>query len=132
MDNHRSTIDTSSLHDLHKDAGLIEFFTQKKGKEGFWETIDIMMRYFYSGKNPTALEEIRAIENEVKLSREVSMNKFNATKDMSARRLGLIPTRIYVALKRIYGGSHNLPMPEREFQHKFFRKYPQFRISEKI
>jgi hypothetical protein len=124
--------DIASLHNLNRDEGLINFFTEKKGREGFWETVDMMLEYFYSGRNPEAYQEMKLIEEEVKLSRLGAMNKFNATKDLSARRLGLIPTRIYVALKRIYGSSDQLPMKEREFQHAFFRRYPQFRIAEKI
>lgn len=109
---------------------LIDTILNKKGsKEGFWQIVEILMKWF--SETPILREELEAIKIEVKKDKDSVFNKFAASKDMSYRKLGHMPARLYQALKKIYGDDP-FPMSNDEFNVAFFQRYKDFKVADVI
>lgn len=109
---------------------LINVILNKKGsKDGFWQIVDILMKWF--SETPLLREELDNIKIQVKKDRDGLFNKWGASKDMSYRKLGHMPTRLYQALKKIYGDDP-FPMSNDDFNVAFFQRYKDFQVAEVI
>lgn len=115
---------------IQKDNELLDFITPKRGKEGFWEVVDAIMKHLTNHPNPMVRQDMQSLIEEAKFERSIQKNEFGATADLSMRRLGLMPDKLYFAVQRIY--DHHLPITQEQFEVGFFRRYPQFLIAERI
>lgn len=113
-----------------KDNELLAFITPKRGSEGFWEVVKAIMKHLKDHPNPMVRSDLQSLLDQVKFERSVQLNKFAATPDLSFRRLGIIPDKLYYAIERIYG--HDLPVSQEQFEKGFFKLYPEFRIAERV
>jgi hypothetical protein len=96
-------------------------------KAEFWEHVDYMLALLYK-LYPLEMIEM---ENAAKMNRDLSMNKFHATKNLSSRIMGTFPPRLYGLINKIYG--EELPyQSEKEMLVQFFKRYKQFSYAEKI
>lgn len=105
---------------------LVDFIIIKSGRGGVWEVVDAILVFM----NRHFPREIRDVVNDVKKDRELSYNRFGATKDMTLRKLGSVPPRLENLLFRAYDG--NWPMPSKKFRREFFRRYPQFAVAQDL
>jgi hypothetical protein len=113
-----------------RERTLINLVLNKKGtKDGFWEIVELLMKWFE--ETPLLKEELDNIRIAVKKDRDGLFNKFGASKDMSYRKLGHMPARLYQALKKIYGNDP-FPMTNDEFNVRFFKRYKDFMVAEVI
>lgn len=111
-----------------REARLIELLTTPHGVEGFWEVVDILMKYFYD--DPILRADMLACEEDAKKARDDAFNKWASNKDKSFRLKGKMPQGIYMALRKAY--NNHLPMDDEKFANTFFTKYPKFRVTDKI
>lgn len=105
---------------------LVDYIIIKRGREGIWQVVDqilkFMQKYFP--------DEIKEVIDEVKKDRELSYNEYGSTKDRTLRKLGSVPQRLENLLFRAYEGQW--PMPSKQFRREFFKRYPAFRVAQKI
>ena len=113
-----------------KEEEFLKFITAKRGPEGFWEVVKVIMDRFYNHPLEEVRNDIKSIEAEAKFARENAINDVGATADLSIRRLGIIPDRLLIALNRIY--DNDFPMNTKQFQRGFFKRYPKFLCCNKI
>jgi hypothetical protein len=116
------------LEEAKEKEWLLNNLSQKRGRAGFWEVVDQIMKYLYS--SPKFRSEMAALEYEVKQVKESTFNKYASSKDKSVRFLGKMPDRLVLAIKRVYG--EDLPISNDEWRRGFFRRYPQFRVADVI
>lgn len=105
---------------------LIDAVIIKRGREGMWEVINLILKFLYKYHKAEMME----IHEAVKQDRELANNQFASSKTQGLRKLGSIPERLESILRRAY--LDELPMPQKEFRREFFKRYPQFRIAQKI
>lgn len=72
-------------------------------------------------------QEMKETKEYAKQQRENAMNKWGSNKDKTFRQLGAIPSRLDIALKRLYGDE--MPIKKSDFHIKFFLKYPEFSFA---
>lgn len=109
-----------------KEVEMVDFLMKPKGTAGFWQDVDIFMKYLYE-KFPG---DMLALELEAKTRRESAFNKYSASKSLSLRNLGLMPDMLLRMLDRIYGTQY--PMDIEKFKRQFFKRYPKLRVAEYI
>lgn len=121
-------IDNGNYRPIHHVAAVDRIFESYK-KKGFWETIDTMMKV-WEEINPGAWRELIV---EVQNTRDDLVDKRYATtgkqsRYMERRLLLRMPDFVCQSIMKLYPDE---PM-DRKFYNKFARRYPAFRVSEKI
>lgn len=122
---HQQHLDSKSRGD---GVALFNQIAKKKGKNsGFWEDVDLIVRHCYK-RYP---DEMRRLEEDVIEQRKKLLDPaFASTKDQSLRMLGSAPYRVWIAIHRLYG--QDMPYKDKEFQRLFFKRYPVFRVADRI
>lgn len=93
----------------------------------FWEHF----ARIYNLVNIHFREDILYVEKIAKAQRELSKNKFGESKEGFMRNIVLIPRKIDLLVKLIYG--QRMPFAsEFDYYKQVWKKYPQFRAAEKI
>lgn len=110
---------------------MLEHLMKPKGIDGFWDDVHTFMQYLYR----TYPMDMKAMEDEVRVRRENAFNKFAAGRggvgNMSGIRTpGLIPDRLLMMLDTIYKKEY--PVSQLAFRREFLKRYPKFRIADKI
>lgn len=105
---------------------LVDYIIIKKGRAGIWEVVDAIMKFMVKYHRA----ELKEILESIKKERELMTDDFGATKSKSFRKLGSIPERVEVLLRRAY--EDEFPIPHRDFKRQFFKRYPGFAVARKI
>lgn len=108
-----------------------DHFVEITKKKPMWEVIDLMVEVWMK-KNPEAAK--KHLED-VQYERKTRKNVYAATEKNgevgTQRALGEIPTEIAMILDIFYYEQIE-EMGVKKFYYKFFKKYPCFRVAEKL
>lgn len=98
-------------------------------KAGFWTHIDELLTFLYNNYPVEMIEH----ENYCKMRKDLSINKFGATKEKDERMIGSPPDRLFYLLYKIYDGLQSVPFKsQQEFWREFYRHYPQFAYAKVV
>lgn len=105
---------------------FVDYIIIQKGRGGVWAVVDTLLQ-FMATYYP---QELKDVIEDVKRDRLSAANEWAETKKGMMRKLGSMPDRLWIMLKRAYEGE--VPIPPREFKREFFKRYPAFRVTKKI
>lgn len=105
---------------------LVDKLIIEKGRGAIWDVVDLILQYLWKYKR----DYMKAVIKEVEKDRELVHNKFASSKDKGIRKLGSIPEEVEILLSRAY--LDEVQANSKKFRQEFFRRYPQFRVAEKI
>lgn len=91
----------------------------------FWEVIQEIEALFRT-INPY---EYKVLLEDIERERRSQTNKHAAGKD-GLRQLGRVPVFIWGTVKAFYG--EEMPYSNKRFQREFIKRFPHYRISEKV
>lgn len=116
---------------VHRDATkkeieMLNHLMQRKGVDGFWQDVEIFMKYLYEAY----AYDMQALEMEVKVERDTAFNKFSSNKFNTQRHYGKIPDLLVNMLDRIYDRQY--PVTPRQFKKGFFKRYPKLQVASVI
>jgi hypothetical protein len=87
----------------------------------FWEVVEAIITYLYKDKYWS--KTMKILHEEVKEERE----RYGKAKG-SIRLVGTYPGALIMILDSVYGAAW--PVNKKAFQNIFFKKYPQFKITD--
>ena len=119
-------IETGQVGDL-STAIMADLVDKPGAKPAFWELVEKIMSYLYNHSNPLVRQGMKELEQEAKDELDGTFNNFGASKDLSMRKICLVPNKLIMALIRIYGSS--LPVSQKEFNRGMWTRYPKLRTT---
>ena len=109
-----------------REIEMLDYLMKPKGVKGFWEDVEIFMKYFYE----TYPSDMKALEVEAETERRSAYNKFASNRFNTHRVLGKMPEMLNFMLDRIY--NRRYPISQKRFQREFFKRYPKLRVADTI
>lgn len=113
-----------------EDVELVDKIIELRKKGDKWFVIDEIVKAWVK-KSP---EEVEAVKVDIGDQREMLVDKeFGSTmggKDFSRRLIVLFPTALQAWIRKLYG-TEELPF-DRKFYKEFARRYPGFRVANKV
>ena len=94
----------------------------------FWKSVDELVAFLYM-KYPYAMIEG---ERYAKQERESNFNVYGSNKDKTLRKMVDIPNELDMMLKIMYRDEGGLPIKDKEFTLGFAKRYPQFKLADKL
>jgi hypothetical protein len=98
-------------------------------KEAFWKLVEKIMTHLFNHPNLEVRNGMKQLESEAKQELDGTFNNFGASKNLDFRKVMLLPSKLVMALTRVYGSS--LPVKQKEFQKGMWMRYPTLRTSHK-
>lgn len=105
---------------------VIDKLILSKGRGALWDVVDEIMRYLWTYKRDYMVDLIE----DVKRDRELVLNQYGSSKGKSFRKLGSMPEELEILISRAY--MEEIDARSSKFRREFFKRYPAFRIAEKI
>jgi hypothetical protein len=112
------------------DLELAEKIIDLKNKKDPWEVIDELIKV-WAKRSPDEEKAIRIeVEDHKQSLNDKEFGQTNGGKDFERRFVFMMPLGLQNLIRAIYKPS-DLPF-DREFNNKFAKRYPYFRIAEKV
>lgn len=112
------------------DVALADKVLETKKNKGVWDTIDLLVEA-WAKKTP---EEFNGFKVQMEDYRDnlsdPTYGQTNGGRNQERRFTMVFPQRLFLMIRSIYK-SQELPM-DRKFYNEFGRRYPLFRVPEKL
>jgi len=109
-----------------KDALFADRVMHSKAKLGPWETMDLLVQQWMES-NPNKYDSFIV---DTKEKQDTRTNRYGSNKARTLRSVVDFPQPIHNRIRAIYKADE-LPF-DKEFFHKFWKRYPQFRVAESL
>lgn len=113
-----------------EDVELVDRILELRKKNDPWVVLDELIKAWVK-KSP---EEVEAVKVDIGDQREILTDKDYGTtsggKDFDRRLIVLFPTTLQAWIRKVYGTAE-LPF-DRNFYKEFAKRYPGFRVANKV
>ena len=123
---HLITVDNNNLRPM-RNVAVVDHLMEVSKTKGFWPFVDEVMKV-WEEVNPGQWKELIAEVNETKSRLNDRKYATTGSKHMERRFLLRMPEFVHNVIWKMYP-DYDM---NREFFNKFARRYPAYRVSEKI